>query len=138
MGSAPPRGMLTRRDFFTHAGRLVVFLPVGASLIAACGGSSNKDCSTADSQADDGTSLIVTSSCDGGHDHDFSVAHTDLATPPAAGVSGNSTPYDDDQHVHTVSITQAQLAMIQAGQTVSITSGTTLNHSHVFNFKKAA
>ena len=131
---------LTRRDFFTHAGRLVVFLPVGASLIAACGSSPNADCSSADTVMSTGAALIVTSTCAGagaGHDHDFTVQDTDLATPPAAGVTGNSSPYDDDQHVHTVTLTQADLTSIQAGTTVTITSGTTLSHSHTFNFRKA-
>ncbi len=132
---------LTRRDFFTKAGRLVVLLPVGASLIAACGSSPNADCTTANTAMSTGAALIVTSSCAGagaGHDHDFTIQNSDLSTPPAAGVSGNSSPYDDDQHVHTVSITQAQLQMIQAGQTVSITSGSTLGHTHTFDFKLAA
>src|SRR6059058_853725 len=88
-----PRAMtaeLTRRDFLTHAGRLVIFLPVGASLIAACGSSPNADCASADTVMDTGAALIVTSTCAGagaGHDHDFTVQHTDLATPAAGGVA---------------------------------------------------
>jgi hypothetical protein len=133
---------LTRRDFFTRAGKLVVLLPIGASLIAGtgCTDSANADCATADTVMATSTAIVVTSTCAGagkGHDHDFTVQDTDLATPPAAGVSGNSSPYEDDQHVHTVAITQAQLQSIQAGQTVSVISGSTLQHTHTFNFRKA-
>jgi hypothetical protein len=133
---------LSRRDFFTRFGHLVVLVPIGTSVLlgAGCGNSGGSDCASANTVMDTGTAIIVTSTCAGsgnGHDHDFTVQDTDLATPPAAGVSGNSSPYDDDQHVHTVSITQAQLQMIQAGQTVSIVSGTTLSHVHTFNFKKS-
>lgn len=131
----------TRREFFTSVGRLVVLLPAGAALVAACGSStSNADCASADTVMTTGAALIVVSTCNGagsGHTHDFTVMATDLATPPAAGVSSNTSPYDDDQHVHTVALTQANLQAIQAGQTVAITSGTTLTHSHVFNFRKA-
>jgi hypothetical protein len=133
---------LTRRDFFTRFGHLVVLVPIGTSVLlgAGCSDSSGSDCATANTAMEAGGALTVTSTCAGtgqGHDHDFAVQDTDLATPPAAGVSGNSSPYDDDQHVHTVTLTQAQLQMIQAGQTVSIVSGTTLSHVHTFNFKKA-
>jgi len=133
---------LTRRDFFTRFGHLVVLVPIGTSLIAGagCGSNTSPDCTTADTVMDTGTSIVVTSTCtgpNGGHDHDFTVEDTDLATPPAAGVSGNSSPYDDDNHVHTVAISMAQLQMIQAGQTVSVVSGTTLDHNHTFNFRKS-
>ena len=133
---------LTRRDFFGRFGRLVVLVPIGTSLIAGAGCSSNSspDCTTADTVMATATSIVVTSTCtgpNGGHDHDFEVQDTDLATPPAAGVSGNSSAYDDDGHVHTVAITQAQLQMIQTGQTVSVVSGTTLDHNHTFNFRKS-
>jgi hypothetical protein len=133
---------LSRRDFFTRFGHIAIFVPIGTSVLlgAGCGTSPSSDCATADTVMDTGTALTVTSTCtgpNGGHDHDFTVQNTDLATPPSAGVSGNSTPYDDDQHVHTVTITMAQLASIQAGQTVSIVSGTTLAHTHTFNFRKS-
>ncbi len=133
---------LTRRTFFTSLGRLVVLVPAGWMVLnaAACGSDSNPDCATSDTVILTADALVVTSTCTGGssgHEHDFTVMNTDLATPPDAGVSGNSSAYDDDLHVHTVALTQTDLTNIQAGQTVPVESGSTLNHTHVFNFRKA-
>jgi hypothetical protein len=122
---------LSRRHF-------LVLIPAGAAVFAAaCGSNAKNDCDGAGTDMATGAALIAISSCDGGHTHDFTVMDTDLATPPAAGVSGNSTPYDDDGHVHTVTLAQTDLANIQAGGTVTVTSGVSLNHTHVFTFKKA-
>jgi len=130
---------LSRRTFVTGLGRLVVLVPAGWMVLnaAACGSDSNADCTTAGAVMLTADALTVTSDCDSTHDHDFTVMTADLAAPPAAGVSGNSTPYDDDQHVHTVALTQTDLTNIQAGQIVPVQSGTTLNHMHIFNFRKA-
>jgi hypothetical protein len=133
---------LSRRRFFSHVGRLVVLVPAGYAVLvgAGCGTSPTADCAAVDTVMSTGAALIVVSSCAGanaGHSHDFTIMNTDLATPPAAGVNGNTSPYDDDQHVHTVALTQAELQSIQAGGTVTKTSGTTVNHSHDFRFRKA-
>jgi len=131
---------LSRRAFFAHASRLVVLVPAGWTLVAACGSSSSGECNGADTVMSTGAAIVVISTCNGlggGHTHDFTVQNTDLATPPAAGVSGNSSPYDDDGHTHTVSLTQADLQNIQNGQTVTKQSGTTNSHMHTFDFKKA-
>jgi len=93
---------LTRRSFFTNVGRLVVLVPAGYALLAGvgCGTDSNPDCTTAGTVMSTGAALVVVSTCSGagkGHTHDFTIQDTDLAAPPAAGVSGNSSPYDDDR-----------------------------------------
>lgn len=125
---------LSRRHF-------LVLIPAGAAVLAAaCGSSSNPDCASAGTVMTTGTALVVVSSCNGsgaGHTHDYTIMDSDLATPPAAGLSDNTSPYDDDQHVHTMVLTQADLQAIHAGQTVTKTSGTTLGHAHVFDFKSA-
>jgi hypothetical protein len=133
---------LTRRDFFSNLGRLVVLVPAGWMIVGAagCGSSSSGECTGADTVMDTGAALIVVSSCtgiNGGHTHDYTVQDADLAAPPAAGVSGLTSPYDDDQHTHTIALTMADLASIQAGQTVTIESGKTGGHSHTFHFHKA-
>jgi hypothetical protein len=118
--------MYTRRQVF-------MFIPAAGALWA-CSSDTPADCKTAGKVASTATTLTVTSSCNGNHDHDYDVMTSDLSSPPAAGVSGESTPYDDDGHTHTVALTMAQLAQIEAGSSVTVTSGSTLNHTHTFTF----
>jgi hypothetical protein len=127
--------MYTRRELFFRSLNLIVVLPLGASLFgSACSSSSSDDCKTAGAVSSTADALTVTSSCNGGHDHDFAVMTTDLTSPPAAGVMGESTPYEDDGHTHTVALTMAQLQQIEAGQSVTVTSGLSLGHTHTFTF----
>lgn len=122
--------MYTRRELFLGSLKLVVLLP-----LAACSSNDTpQDCKTANQVTNTSTMLTVTSSCNGGHTHDFDVAAMDLSSPPPAGVSGESTPYADDGHTHTVTLTMAQLAQIQSGTAVTVTSGSTLSHTHTFTF----
>jgi hypothetical protein len=125
----------TRREVLQN---LFVALPVGWVLVqAGCGTNSNEDCATANEVATTATAITVTSVCNE-HTHDFTIMKTDLATPPTAGVSGNTTAYADDGHVHTMAITATDLANIQAGMTVTKTSGSALGHTHDFNFRLTA
>jgi hypothetical protein len=129
---------LSRRDFFTHVGRLVVLLPAGAALVAAaCGTDTPAACTDAGNLTVTATEITVTSSCASSHVHDFSILDTTLQNPPGAGVSGLSSADPFDQHVHTVALTQADLQMIQSGGTVTVTSGVTGTHTHDFEFRKA-
>ncbi len=124
----------TRRDFFWKLGGLLVILPAGASAVG-CSSDDGGDCATANDVTSTATTLTVTSVCNE-HTHDFSIMMTDLATPPAAGVSGNTTPYDDDGHVHVVTLSMSDLASIESGTTVMSTSSMTNGHDHVFMFRK--
>jgi len=132
---------LSRRNFFSNLGRLAVLVPAGWVVVgAACGSSPAGECGEANSVMPTGAGVIVVSTCSGasgGHTHDFTLTNNDLATPPAAGVDGLTSPYDDDQHTHTVALTQAELQAIQNGATVTKATGTTASHSHTFNFRKA-
>jgi len=123
--------MYTRRELFLGSLKLVVLLP----LVGCSSNDTPQDCKTANQVTNTSGSLTVTSSCNGGHTHDFEVAAMDLSSPPAAGVSGDSSVYDDDGHSHTVTLTMAQLAQIQSGTAVTVTSGVTLSHAHTFVFR---
>ena len=126
----------SRRQFLVDAGRVALWLPAGWMLVQACGGNgSGDDCGNADGVAATATTVTVTSSCDGGHTHDFTVQIADLQMPPSAGVSGESTP-SSDGHVHSVALTGAELGQIESGATVTKTSGLTNNHVHTFAFRK--
>ena len=126
----------TRRELLRD---MFVVLPVGWVLVqAGCSSSDDdNDCADANKLVSTATAITVTSVCNE-HTHDFTIMMTDLATPPAAGVSGNTSAYVDDGHVHTMALTTTDLSNIQAGMTVTKTSGSALGHTHDFNFRLTA
>src|SRR5664279_4139959 len=105
----------TRREVLRD---VFVVLPLGWVVMQAGCSSSSVDCADANKLVSTATAITVTSVCNE-HTHDFTVMMTDLATPPATGVSGNTTAYADDGHVHTMALTTTDLANIQAGMTVT-------------------
>jgi hypothetical protein len=82
-----------------------------------------------------GNQIVYTSSNADGHSHTFSLDVAALSSPPSAGVSGQTSA---SGHTHSVSITAAQLQTINAGQSVSVTTGNAAGHVHVFTFIKIA
>jgi len=130
----------SRREFLLNAGRLVVALPVGVSLLGAigCGNQSGQAdaCSNAGRLTAAGAGLTFTSSCDFDHTHDFALMLTELSAPPAAGITRDTSEVEEDHHLHSVALTAAELAQIQSGMTVMKTSSSSLNHTHTYAFKK--
>jgi hypothetical protein len=130
----------SRRSFLIATGKLIVLLPAGYAFASTVGcGSSNSgggegSCGIAGRVIDNGTTLVVTSECVGSHTHDFTIQDADLGTPPASGVSGETST--TESHTHTVTLTEADLAAIEAGTTVTKASGTTEGHTHNFAFTK--
>lgn len=125
----------TRRELLRD---IFVVLPVGWVLVqAGCASNSSDDCADANKLVATATAITVTSVCNE-HTHDFTIMKTDLATPPAAGVMGNTSAYADDGHVHSLALTMADLANIEAGMTITKTSGSALGHTHDFNFRLSA
>ena len=125
----------TRRELLRD---IFVVVPAGWVLVqAGCSSNSSDDCADANKLVSTATAITVTSVCNQ-HTHDFTIMKTDLATPPATGVSGNTTAYADDGHVHTMALTATDLANIQAGMPVTKTSGSALGHTHDFNFRLTA
>jgi hypothetical protein len=62
---------------------------------------------------------------------------TDVQTPPAAGVSGNTS--SSSAHVHTFALTQAQLTTVMGGAPVTITTGSSVTggaHTHDITITK--
>ena len=129
--------MNSRRDFLWKLGGLLVIVPVGVS-VAGCSSSDDDDdgdCAMANTVVSTATTLTVTSVCNQ-HTHDYSIAVADLTSPPATGEAGMTTPYADDGHVHTVTLSMSDLASIQSGSTVMSTTSTDVGHNHVFMFRK--
>lgn len=117
-------------DRRTFLGTLVV-LPVGVFLVH-CGSSSGSDDPGAP-PVKSGTQAIYTSSVVQDHDHTFAVDLAAFMTPPANGISGDTS--NNQGHTHSVSISMADLQQVEAGQSVKVTTSST-GHTHVFTFVK--
>lgn len=83
-----------------------------------------------------GNQAVYTSSNVAAHTHTFGINLTDFTTPPANGVSGETS--DNAQHTHTVSVSAADLASVETGQSVMITTSNVAGHTHVFTFVKVS
>ena len=128
----------------------LVALPMGIFLVhcssdsspntSSYGGGANAGAASTDPNApgapatQSGGMDVYTSSVAGAHTHTFTMADSAITTPPAAGVSGESST--DDSHSHTVTISADQLTSVGMGESVEVTSGVTSSHSHVFTFVK--
>ena len=124
---------MERREFLIKTakyGSLLLLLPVGWS-VASCNGNDNNGAT-----ANQGNSLVFTSSTVESHNHEFVIVPVDLTSPPAAGITGDTSITLG--HLHTVSLTQAQLQQIEAGQTVTQSTSTTEGHMHSFAFSLGA
>jgi hypothetical protein len=73
------------------------------------------------------------------HSHTVTLPPTDLTSPPAGGISMQTSlagaPYIAD-HTHTFSMTQAQLTTVNGGTPVTVTTAVTLSHTHDFTIAK--
>jgi hypothetical protein len=125
----------------------LVALPIGIFLVhcssdsspaaANAGGDSSQNPNPPGAApTDSGGQSVYTSSITGGHDHTFTIDDTSFTAPPDAGVSGDTST--DSSHSHSVSVTSAQLASVETGDSVSVTTGVAGGHTHVFTFVKVA
>jgi hypothetical protein len=121
------RGFLVRTQ---RGGSVLLVLPAGWAL-GGCssGGSTTMAVEPPDAGAD---GVRFTSDTTGGHTHDFVVAMSALAQPPSDGVSGDTTVTLN--HDHVVSLSQDDLAAIQAGQAISKQTTVVDGHLHTFKF----
>lgn len=136
----------SRREFLVAAGRLMIAVPVGWSILgaAACGSpssaggnSASSSCADAGKLVTTGTSLVFTSSCDINHTHDFTLMTTELTAPPAAGVMRDTSVDTFDNHFHGVTLSQDELTMIESGTPVTKTTSVAGGHTHMYTFRSA-
>ena len=132
---------MQRRDFLRLMAGTVVILPVGTFLVG-CGESADEygPASGADAPAAapraSGTSNVYSSSNTDGHFHELTLAAAMLTAPPAAGFSGSTAL--SVAHQHSVTISMAQLAEVETGGTVKVTTGAETGHTHVFTLVKVS
>jgi hypothetical protein len=134
---------MERRGFLVAGGSLLLILPAGW-LVAGCennNGTPDSGVIPADAGFDgrfDGSVTAVllrfTSSVSAGHTHDFSISVGELVSPPAGGLTGNTTVAQ--AHVHQVTLSQAELGQIENGQTVTKDTTVVASHLHTFTFNR--
>lgn len=128
---------MERRGVLVRLGSVLLILPAARAL-SACGGDGGKTgqggpAGTPDSG--DGGSRTYTSSVTGGHTHDFTLEMSEITSPPAGGISRDTTYAVD--HDHEVELTEAELDTIGSGGTVTKVTGETNGHTHTFTFVRA-
>lgn len=133
---------MNRRDFVER----LLFLPVGVYLVRCSsstngssgygGGGSTTNNAPGAAPTVSGNQAVYTSSNVAVHTHTFGIDLTDFTTPPANGVSGETS--ENAQHTHTVSVSMADLANVETGQSVMITTSNVAGHTHVFTFVKVS
>jgi hypothetical protein len=117
---------MKRRDFVLRVVGSAAALPTVLQ-IAACGGS---DSGGADAKATDSFTVVNTQTASP-HPHSFTVNCADLSSSTDVSYTASGSG-----HLHTVPITAAELAMVAAGQTVTI--NTNDGHPHVWEVQKPA
>ena len=132
---------MERRDFLRVMTGAVLVLPVGTFLLSCGGGEDGGDPGPgtgADAPAAApraaGAMIVYASSSVAGHHHEFELAAAALASPPAPGVSGTTSLAG--AHAHSVTVSMAQLADVETGATVKITTGAETGHTHVLTLVK--
>src|SRR5262249_5737326 len=135
-GTARSPGM-DRRHFLSSGTKFLLVLPFGSYLLQACYGATSTSTDDGEPGAPPavvGANAVYTSSINGDHAHTFALALASFTTP--ADVHGATSV--DDGHAHSVVISAADLASVQHGQTVIVTTGTSEAHTHVLSIVKVA
>lgn len=135
---------MNRRDFLRGATRTLLVLPFGTFLVHCSDDEESGTVVTTNPTQPgdstppdapprvDGANIVYTSSETNLHSHSFSIAAVSLASPPAAGVTGETT--SAQLHSHLVSVSQSVLQSVQAGQTVKVETSSSAGHTHTFTF----
>jgi hypothetical protein len=131
-----------------HNGKIIFIIAClligGFFIVAGCNNSSSSSNSSPDilpSPAQQPYIYTYTSSDADNHNHTARVYSTALSAPDANGWSDTSSTVLN--HTHTMSLTQAQLTSMNAGQSVTVTSSTATNpttgnsHYHTWTIVKA-
>ena len=121
-----------RREF----AQALLVQPIGTFLLRCSSSSSDGNGAPAASPQVNGGQAVYTSSEVSAHDHTFAIDLANFVTPPAGGVSGDTS--NNDGHTHGVTVSMGDLQQVQMGDTVMVTTTLNSGHTHVFTFTKVA
>ncbi len=99
---------------------------IAGSLLSACKSSTTPTPSTSDSKD------FVSSSVEG-HSHTITLKKTELQSPPAGGISRETTTTNG--HTHTFTMSAAQLSQVNNGSVVEVDTAETSSHHHRFTIQ---
>jgi hypothetical protein len=83
------------------------------------------------------TSKTFTSNLVNGHTHAMTITQAEVQTPPASGISSDTT--SNSGHTHSFDMTQAELQQVNGGTSVTVTTGSSDvggAHTHTFTITK--
>lgn len=103
----------------------------GLGILISAGLSRCKDGSSPTGPSVDKT---FTSTSNSGHTHTVTVQKTEIESPPAAGISRETS--SSSGHTHTFAMSQAQLQAVNGGGSVDILTSTVSSHQHTFTISK--
>jgi hypothetical protein len=132
--------MLTRRQLLSRGTTMLMLVPVIPAVLQACSSGASGGGDDTGGGTCDGNFAVST--IDDSHNHTVCVLTSDLTTPPAAGVTYESS--NNGAHTHKVTLTAAQLSSIAAGGQVVVTSTSDVDpnngddHTHTWTLSKAA
>jgi hypothetical protein len=114
------------------------FLKVmGAGTLVALAGSAVTACKSSSTTPSNPDSHTFTSTGpsdnSSGHTHTITIQKTEVETPPAGGISRETST---NGHSHTFTMTAANLADVKAGTAVTVTTSNTSGHTHDFAISK--
>jgi len=113
--------MLTRRQLLARGTTWLILAPIVPAVLQACSSSSSSAPNTpADAAGNACAGTDPQSTLNEGHTHSVCVPTSDMTSPPAAGATYTSS--NEGNHTHTITLTATQLASIQAGHSVTVTS----------------
>ena len=112
------------------------FLKVmGAGTLVALAGSAVTACkSSSTTPSNPTTSNTFTSSNVQNHTHTITIQKTEVETPPAGGISRETSSASG--HTHTFTMTADDLTNVKAGTVVTVTTADTGGHTHDFVISK--
>jgi hypothetical protein len=120
---------MKRNEFLKVLGAGVLIVAVGI-LWSGCKSSTTPTPSTSDTK--DFISTSVADSTGSNHNHTVTVKKSECQTPPAAGISRETTSANG--HTHAFTMTSAQLTQVNNGTPVEVTTtGGPDTHQHVFH-----
>jgi hypothetical protein len=122
-----------RRAVVLHLGQAVLLVPAGRMLLACGGGGGSSTPLPSGTPA--ASELSFTSSVVGGHQHGVTLEVSSLQSSPPEGVTRTTTV--EQGHSHQLTLSEADLDALAAGQTLTLETSLEQSHTHAFELRNA-